>query len=254
MNKKLFFFTLSSFYIFLISCKRQPVTISENIQAKVESCEVENLDFIYLSSKGKIQYKDKSNEHKTNINIRMKKDSIIWISINAAAGFEAFRILIKTDSIHILDRINNEYIIRDYPNLSQKLGVPLTFSIIQNLIVGNLMIPKEEEDRVTNSDSVYCIFKQFKGNATFTNKVKSGINKIESVEVSDNINSLIINYLKFVPLGSYSFPLENEIILTVKNQSGETETTYINIQHNKTEFPDKELNFPFNIPNKFERK
>jgi hypothetical protein len=251
MNNKLFFFYFLSFCLVNISCRKRPVVVSEKPVAPTLTCEVENLDFVYLNSKGKFHYHDKNTDHKANINIRIKKDSIVWMSINAAAGLEAFRIRAKTDSIWIIDRIKDTVLVYDYQTLSREMGVPLSYIIIQNMVLGNLMFPKEEEDVVSHSDSIYCVFKQFKGKAMIVNKVKSGIRKVENVVVNDGRNNLAINYLKFVPLANNSFPLENEIVLTYKNGQGENENININIEHNKTEFPEKDLNFPFNIPNRF---
>jgi hypothetical protein len=54
-------------------------------------------------------------------------------------------------------------------------------------------------------------------------------------------------------LANFTFALENDIVLKHKEDS-DYQFTNIHIEHNKCEFSDKELNFPFNIPNKFERK
>ena len=39
------------------------------------------------------------------LNVRIKKDSLIWIAISAK-GIAGLRILLKPDSIHIMDKIN----------------------------------------------------------------------------------------------------------------------------------------------------
>src|SRR4051794_35270823 len=106
MNK--FLLAITFIALSLTSCKKNQLYTSPQLEANTTvTCEVDNIDFTYLNLKGKINYKDERTEHKTNINIRIKKDSIVWVSINAAAGFEAFRIILKTDSIHFLDKLNN---------------------------------------------------------------------------------------------------------------------------------------------------
>jgi hypothetical protein len=236
------------------SCKKQKITSTE--KPPLPSCTIEEIDFKYLTSKAKLNYKDNyNNDLKTNAHLRMRKDSIIWISINAAAGFEAARCLIKPDSIHILDRMKNEYIVMDYKSLSEKFGIELNYGIIQNMLLGNPIFPKSENDEVIQSDTNYCVFKQSKGDVALTNYVTVFNSKLGQAEALKGKASLIIKYLNFVPLGSYSFASKNEISLLIpKENDSITESTTIEIDHNKTELSDKELNFPFNIPPKFTRR
>ena len=50
-----------------------------------------------------------------NANIRMQKDSVIWISATALLGIEAVRLLITPDSFKMINRlISEEYFTLDY--------------------------------------------------------------------------------------------------------------------------------------------
>lgn len=245
-------FFLFTFTFFFTSCKR-PKTVSATADVSYPPCVVEEIDFVYFSMKSKLHYKDKSNDQKTNINIRIRKDSIIWISVNAAAGFEAFRIMLSQDSIHILDRLNNVYTQKDFETLSKNIGIELNYKMLQGILLGNLMSPKAPQDHVIKSDTSHCIFTQINGPISITNYVSTPISKVDKVEITNNIDLLTINYLKFAPLANFTFALENEIVLKHKEDS-DYQFTKIHIEHNKCELSDKELNFPFNIPNKFERK
>ena len=246
------FFGVIFFALFFSSCKRQKIQTSE--KPSLPSCNVEEIDFTYFSTKSKLDYKDQQNDLKSNIHIRAKKDSIIWISINAAAGFEAIRCLIKLDSVHILNRLNNTYTVLDYPSLSNQIGVDLSYSVIQNIILGNLVYPKSTGDEVIQSDSNSCVFKQKNRETEITNYIKVSNSKVEKVEaITAAENKLSIKYLNFVPLGRFGFASKNEIEISIKVDA-QYQTTKIEIDHNKAEFPDKELNFPFNVPPKFIRK
>ncbi|MBX9850218.1 MAG: DUF4292 domain-containing protein [Cytophagaceae bacterium] len=240
------------FSLFFSSCKRQKIQTSE--KPTLPSCNVEEIDFTYFSTKSKLDYKDKQNDLKSNIHIRAKKDSIIWISINAAAGFEAIRCLIKTDSVHILDRLNNTYTVLDYPSLSNQIGVDLSYAVIQNMILGNLIYPKTPEDVVMQSDSNSCVFIQKSRETQITNYIRVANSKVEKVEATTAAaNKLSIRYLNFVPLGRFGFASKNEIEISIKVDA-QYQTTKIEIDHHKAEIPEKELNFPFNVPQKFIRK
>ena len=96
----------------------------------------------WLSSKLRITYKDDYQTRKFTANIRMKKDSIIWMNIKKLS-VEAARVKITPDSIYAIDRLNKEYFIKDlgfleqeYNLPSQKTG-PSNFEILQEVILGN---------------------------------------------------------------------------------------------------------------------
>ena len=49
-----------------------------------------------------------------DVNLRIRKDSAIWISITPLLGIEAARVLINRDSLMILDRVHKTFSARDY--------------------------------------------------------------------------------------------------------------------------------------------
>jgi len=51
-------------------------------------------------------------KYDVNVFIRMKKDSLIWISVNGALGIEGMRVLIDKDSVRILNKLDKEYQVR----------------------------------------------------------------------------------------------------------------------------------------------
>ena len=41
-----------------------------------------------------------------NAFIRMRKDSVLWVSVNALLGIEAFRVLITPDSVKVINKLD----------------------------------------------------------------------------------------------------------------------------------------------------
>ncbi|MBP7273572.1 MAG: DUF4292 domain-containing protein [Saprospiraceae bacterium] len=69
--------------------------------------------------------------------IRMRKDSIIWMSIRKF-GIEVARMQITQDTVWMLDRINSQCHIYPTQNLVTQYGIPSgNFSAMQDLILGN---------------------------------------------------------------------------------------------------------------------
>jgi hypothetical protein len=69
--------------------------------------------------------------------LSMKKDSVVWVSIIAALGFEAFRVLITPDSVKVLNRMEKIFQARSVSYLQEVTHIPLDFYSLQNLLIGN---------------------------------------------------------------------------------------------------------------------
>src|SRR5687768_10664512 len=68
------------------------------------------IDFTTFSSKIEVDYIDADGKKNVTAHVRMKKDSIIWISLRAALlGIEGLRVYITPDSVKLLDKQNNTY-------------------------------------------------------------------------------------------------------------------------------------------------
>jgi Domain of unknown function (DUF4292) len=97
------------------------------------------IDFKTFSAKAKIDYWDKEGKGPDiTAFIRIKKDSIIWLSINATVfSYEAFRVMITPDSVRVLDKRNKQVQLRSVSYLRELVKLPLNFKTLQDVIVGN---------------------------------------------------------------------------------------------------------------------
>lgn len=91
-----------------------------------------------FTAKVNIEYSgDDGKKYDVNANLRMMKDSAIWISANAVLGIEAFRALITRDSVKILDKLNKTYTARRVGYLQEVTSLPLNLQTLQDLLIGN---------------------------------------------------------------------------------------------------------------------
>ena len=88
----------------------------------------DHIDFNTFSAQVKIDYSD-SRDKKYDVNafVRMKKDSVIWISINAILGIEAFRVMITPDTVRVLDKINKTIQYHSFDYLREMTNLPVDF-------------------------------------------------------------------------------------------------------------------------------
>ena len=96
------------------------------------------IDFSTFSARVKVNYEGADGSSNTGTAyIHIKKDSMIWVSINAGLGIEAFRMLITPDSVKILERFKKVARLRSVSYLKQEIHLPLNFTILQDLLIGN---------------------------------------------------------------------------------------------------------------------
>ncbi len=69
--------------------------------------------------------------------IRIRKDSAIWISLSPALGIEMARILITNDSIKFMNRLKKTYFLGDNRFVKDFLNSNVDFDVLQSLIIGN---------------------------------------------------------------------------------------------------------------------
>ncbi len=69
--------------------------------------------------------------------MRMRKDSLVWLSVTASMGIEVARAKVSTDSVWMVNRLEKTYLAEPLDTLSAQLGMPLSLSLIQTLLLDN---------------------------------------------------------------------------------------------------------------------
>lgn len=97
------------------------------------------IDYQTFSAKIKVDYWDKDGKGPDlTVFVRMKKDSIIWLSVNATVfSYEAFRVLITPDSVKLLNKQDKVAQLRSVKYLEEMARIPFDFKTVQELIIGN---------------------------------------------------------------------------------------------------------------------
>lgn len=250
MNKRLLLLLFFPFLLF--SCSQKTTGITWNFSDK-NKLDIQEASFDYFSGKAKINYKDDELDIKARANVRMRKDSVIWISFSSV-GIQGARCLINKDSITIMNLVKKEYYVFNYDTLSKQFNFDVNYEVIQAAALGNLLIDRNRRDDVEKEESVY-ILKQKSGNVSVSNYVNPKTMKIERVEMLENPskNTAIIRYYDFQMVEDTAFPF-SAILSIFYTKGAKKLNTVIEMEYNKAELEDKELKFPFNIPKKYVRK
>ncbi|MEO9872581.1 DUF4292 domain-containing protein [Ekhidna sp.] len=246
MNKLVFVCLI--LMIALSSCNRKVGAI---FGKKTNNLEVVDPQFEYMSAKAKFKFNHDGKKISATANFRIKKDSVIWISISGF-GLEGARVLINTENVRILDKLKKQYYEYTFEELSNVYDFDFNFQMIQSVILGNLIEPYKKQ-RVEKRDN-YFTYTASKGVYLFENYIGAKSMKLEKVQVfdEDTKNSISVNYSDFILVDSQVFP--NEILAIIDYEAAKKPNTEISISYNKMAIENGPISFPFSVPNKYERK
>lgn len=216
----------------------KPSYETDNIENKITELNI-SPDWVSLNSKIKI---NKEGE-KTEINsiIRVKKDSVIWISLKAPLGIEILRTMITPDSIYFMSRIDKTYFVKPISHLKNVVKTDINYFQIQEILFSS---PK-----ILNSNIVPYKSKigKYISKSEYATYIINNFFRIEKMELSDTENKKLTitftNYSFFEDIKSY-YPKN----LNIEVSSEEKFTA--NIDFSKIEF-NKNLLLSFKIPSSY---
>lgn len=222
-------------------------TIVKNILEKVAT---KRIDYKTFTAKIKVDYEGTNGSDGATANVRMQKDSLIWISITGLLGIEGFRLLATKDSVHLMNKLNKTIQHRSISYLQEIAEVPLDFSSLQDMIVGN---PIFMDSNIVSYRSngrelrVMVMGNLFKNYLTFdTSDYRIVHSKLDDVDAMRN-RTCDITYTDFEKNGNYLFSKERKISLAEKSKLD------INLNYKQYDF-DKPVTFPFSIGKNYKVK
>ena len=235
-----------------------------NVIELFDSLLAHQFDFEWLSAKADVDYTDQDNNSESfDVNIRVKKDSVIWISVTPLLGIEAIRVLITPDSMKIMNRLRKTYTARDFSFLDGLLKAHINFEIMQAVLVGNYFpYQKNEKLKSVYDDSTFIILSTLNKHQTkrimeekdptkpiiqdFWIDDYYRINKSKITD--DRLNrTLQAEYSDFFEVGEKRFPQDLTVTVTASSP------LKIKVKYNKVTSGEAQ-SLPFTVPDKYERK
>ncbi len=209
------------------------------------------IDYKTFAAKVKVEYEDsKGKAPNVTAYVCIIKHSVVWISMYATIfNIEAFRVLIKKDSVFLVDKINKEVQLRSLDYLQEITEIPFDFETLQDLLVGNpifmndnVVSYRKTEDRLL----LAAVGKYFKNLLTLDNNGTLLHSKLDDVDVTRN-RTADITYDQYENNTGVNFSTLREIIVSEKNRLD------IRLNYKQYEF-NKDLSVSFNIPKNYKRK
>ena len=157
---------LLAFFFLIYSCRSSKMTtktadlssVSERVFTK--DLEKNYLTPEYLVGKARVKYKDDEQGLSFTMQLRMIRDEAIWIS-GTFLGFEVARVLITKDSLKAINKYEKTYTLKSMHDLREEFDVDqLDFSLIQDLFLGNDLMPKNPIESFSIDSLAYVIRKR----------------------------------------------------------------------------------------------
>lgn len=260
---------LLTIVVFMLSCHSERGLI----KAPVKEAEPEyltsqlkkhQLKFNSFKAKFSLRYTKGSDKSNVKGNIRVKKDSVIWVSIAPMLGIEIARIKITPDSVKFINRHNKSYFKADYNYINRYLNSATGFEMLQALLIGNDFSSYEDAGwEVKIDDGLYRLStvnrrKEIKyvskGEASVIPFQKTWLDpenfKVKKVMVKEASSSrsreLIASYNDFSQISQQLFPLHVEYNLEAN------ENINVILDYSRVSL-DENLKYPFNISSKYKK-
>ncbi len=111
--------------------------IFKTAKALTKNIKENELNYRWVNAKADVETFIDGEEHKLDVRIRGRKDSAIWISIQAVGLIDIAKLLITRDSIKMVVYVKKQYFVGDFNYINQLLNADLDFDLIQAALFGN---------------------------------------------------------------------------------------------------------------------
>jgi hypothetical protein len=207
------------------------------------------INYTAFSAKMNVDYEGADGKkYDVNANLRMYKDSIIWISITAIFGIEGLRAYITADSVKILNKQDKIYTARSVSYLQEMTALPLNLRSLQEIIVGNpvfLDTASISYSKTENGISLISLGEFFKHLLSLNSNTKIESSKLDDIDParSRTCNLLFSDYEN---KKGVDFATKRRITVSEKSKLD------IKLDFKQYEF-NETLSFPFSIPKNYKR-
>ena len=223
---------------------------AEIIRQNYEQIQKNKIEVTTFSAKIDLNYRDPEGKKiDANANLRMYKDSVIWISLTGALGIEGARAYITADSVKLINKQDKIYSAYSVAYLKELTDLPLDMSSLQELLLGNPIFFDgniSSFSRTSNNITLVSYGKFFLN--LFT--IKDDDKQIVSIRLDDKdakrSRSSLLTYDGYENKKGVLFSTKRKIEIT-ESKKLDIELDFKQYNFNET------LSFPFNIPKNYKR-
>ena len=102
-----------------------------------ENLKSHELKYDFVSARFSATFSQNKNNTSFSGQIRIQRDSAIWISISPIMGIEMVRVLITNDSVKYVNRIDKSYFTGNFDYINTLVNSTLDYDMLQSFLTGN---------------------------------------------------------------------------------------------------------------------
>jgi len=244
--------------VLIISCKAKkqlvvnriapvntPAPVNEK-RERLNAIRSAQITFTIFSGKARTKLDFSGNSNDVTLNIRIRKDQEIWVSVTAIAGIEVARALITPDSILVMNKLQSVYLRKPFSYIHKYTGNQVNYQTLESLLTGNAIpellneqadLKVENGNTVLNGDLQELVYRLVIGPDLKVSQTSLGNAAARQ--------SLQVLNAAFIRVGDYVVPSQIDIASVVKDQKIQVNLHYVKMEFNKP------LDFPFSIPARY---
>lgn len=226
------------------SCAKKVVLYDRDGQ--MEEFQPVQAQYDYLSAKAKVVIEEESGKiTRGTLNLRAKKDSVLWFTMSPGMGMEAIRGLFTKDKIQIRDRVGRDDINLTYAEFEQFYGLKLSLELFQNVLWADIPFEVDYKDRLVRIGRKFELT-QVRNNVRYFTKVETSHGKVSELVSNslDDRGTVLASFPKFQEAASQPFPAEVLLKLAYQLPEG-GQNTIIHIEWTSIDPKSQPLSFPF---------
>ena len=216
-------------------------TISvEDVITKVNST---TPSYKWLSIRGKLKVNTQDGGVPLGFNLKIAKDSLIWISITAPIIGEVNRLMITRDSVYSINRTNSSWFIKNVSVFKDEYNFKLSLSLIESIITSSISI--SQNNYLSTQDLNTITLDSQNDSSTYVINLNTYSIELFVRKFSAN-EELTVKYVDFQIIDNFLYPKK----LNVNTGS---EKLSFELTLNKIKVLDKDKT-PFKIPKNYNEK
>jgi len=243
--------------LILVSCKAKKQLVinpsanntvkpTDNKLSQLAAIRAGQTNFDTFSGKARTKLNLSGSSNDVTLNIRIKKNQVIWVSITAIAGIEVARALITPDSVSVINKLQSIYIKQPFSYLNKFAGKEFNYKTLESLLTGNA-IPELVNDRAdlqTKNDTI--TLSGHLNEIIYKLAIGPGMKVTQtSLDNQSAGQSLLVTNGTFIQVDTRIVPSQIDIESVVKDKK-----IQVNLHYVKVEL-DQPLEYPFNIPERY---
>jgi len=221
----------------------KPAVVKVNpIIAKLAAAKNQQVFFNTFAAKAKATLNMDGTSNNVTLNIRIKRDKEIWVSVTAILAVEVARLVITPDSLMLINKLENVYLKQPFSYIHSFAGNQVNYKMLESLLVGNAINEFLSEKDSLKIDGGNTILSGNLQDLAF--KLILGPDmKVSQTYLNDQnaAQSLQVNNDTFIQVTGKVIPSQIGMVSMVKDKKIE-----LNLHYTRIDF-DKVQDYPFSI-------